>query len=158
MMKSMSPVGSSVALPTIAVGETASFTVQVQADNSPSDVWGSLDVVLYDRLVSDDVLALYRAPFVDKAARRALLKTAHGLHPRGFQTLAKGIADFEVPVSILYGEEDRILPDVAKTMKRVQAALPQATCVSIPGCGHFLQEDKPERVSELLAEALRLPG
>ncbi|MEM7114189.1 MAG: LamG-like jellyroll fold domain-containing protein [Chloroflexota bacterium] len=45
----LSLVGSSsVALPTIAAGETASFTLQVQADNSPSDLWGSLDVVLYD--------------------------------------------------------------------------------------------------------------
>ena len=71
-----------------------------------------------------------------------------------FDTLAERIGDFECPVRIIYGADDRILPHVGKTMARVKEALPQAEVTAIPGCGHFLQEDRPDEVAELLAEFL----
>jgi pimeloyl-ACP methyl ester carboxylesterase len=37
-------------------------------------------------------------------------------------------------------------------MARVCADLPHAELTALPDCGHFLQEDAPERVGELLAE------
>ena len=53
---------------------------------------------------------------------------------------------------MIYGERDRILPDVARTMARVQRDLPQAEIMPLPDCGHFLQEERPEEVGRLLAE------
>ena len=105
----------------------------------------------------EDVLELYRAPFASRSARRALLKAAHGLHPAGFTTLAEGLGELDVPVSLIYGERDRILPDIAITMRRVQEIIPHASCVSIPECGHFLQEDRPDEVNEHLMRALCEP-
>lgn len=123
-----------------------------------SSPWGveramRLGVVDGSRL-TDEVQALYTAPYVGTPARKALLAAAHGLHPKGFQTIANGLGAFDVPISLLYGERDAILPDVAKTMARLQACVPQATCTSIPDCGHFLQEDQPEVVTEHLVRAL----
>ncbi|MEM6930128.1 MAG: alpha/beta fold hydrolase [Myxococcota bacterium] len=104
--------------------------------------------------LTDDVLELYRAPYVDKASRRALLRAAHGLHPGGLQTIARGLAEVDVPTTLIFGEADRILPDVAQTMARLQSLVPHATCTSIPDCGHFLQEDRPELVTEHLVQSL----
>ncbi|MGB1581511.1 MAG: alpha/beta fold hydrolase [Nevskiales bacterium] len=97
-------------------------------------------------------LAAYQAPFADKASRKALLKAAYGLHPKGFKKIATALPYFDCPVRVVYGENDRILPDVEKTMTRVKRDLPQAEVTSLPGCGHFLQEDKPEEVARLLAD------
>ena len=37
-------------------------------------------------------------------------------------------------------------------MARVKTDIPHAEVTAIEGCGHFLQEEAPERVGELLAE------
>ena len=104
------------------------------------------------RRLSDEAIAGIQAPFVDHAARRALLKAGGNLSPKGFQEIAAKLPSFDVPVRIVYGERDRILPDVAKTMRRVQRDLPQAQVTALPDCGHFLQEERPEEVGRLLAE------
>jgi haloalkane dehalogenase len=105
--------------------------------------------------MTEDVIARYQEPFRDRAARRALLKASHGLHPKGMKEIADKLPALRTPVRIIYGEADRILPDVALTMRRVQRDLPQAQITALPGCGHFLQEDDPEQVGALLSEFLR---
>ena len=37
-------------------------------------------------------------------------------------------------------------------MERLKKDLPQTVITSIPNCGHFLQEDEPEIVGQLLSE------
>ena len=101
--------------------------------------------------IDAEVTEIYQRPFRTREARQALLKTAHGLNPKGFDTIAAGIGGFEVPVRLIYGEADRILPDVALTMRRVKELLPQAEVTPIPRCSHFLQEDRPQEVARLLA-------
>ena len=53
---------------------------------------------------------------------------------------------------VIYGDQDRALTDVAETMARVGRDLPQAVVTPLPGRGHFIQEEAPEEVGELLAE------
>lgn len=102
--------------------------------------------------LTEDVLRPYQLPFEERAARKALLMTGARLGMKGFRQIAANLPEFKGPVRLIYGESDRILPDVDETMKRVKRDLPQAEITSLPNCGHFLQEDEPERVSELLAE------
>lgn len=104
--------------------------------------------------MSGEVLRAYQRPFVDKDARRALLKTASGLHPKGFETIARRLPEFDIPVRLIYGENDRILPDIARTMDRIARDIPHAERTAMPGCGHFLQEDAGPQVGRLLAEFL----
>jgi haloalkane dehalogenase len=101
-----------------------------------------------------EVLAPYQEPFRESGARRALLAAGHGLHPDGMREIAARLPRLRVPVAIVYGENDRILPDVAKTMARASRDLPQARVTALRGCGHFLQEDEPERVGRALREGL----
>jgi haloalkane dehalogenase len=94
--------------------------------------------------------------FETKEARRALLKAGTGLHPGGFKEIERWLPSADVPVRIVYGERDRILPDVAKTMRRVASdvsAPPEIT--ALPDCGHFLQEERPAEVARILADFFR---
>ncbi len=120
---------------------------------SPQGIGAAMRFGVHDRdRITEGVARLYQRPFEGDAARAALLKTVHGLHPAGFETIARALSEIDVPVRIIYGEADRILPDVAQTMARVQAAVPHAELTAIPDCGHFLQEDQPHRVAALLVD------
>jgi 4,5:9,10-diseco-3-hydroxy-5,9,17-trioxoandrosta-1(10),2-diene-4-oate hydrolase len=53
------------------------------------------------------------------------------------------------PALIIWGEEDSVLP-VAQA-GRFARMLPNATVHTLPGCGHALTLDCPDRVTALLA-------
>lgn len=105
-----------------------------------------------------EVIAGVQAPFPDAASRKALLQSVTRLHLDGFKQIAACLPAFAGPVRIIYGTADRILPDVARTMDRVQQDLPQADRFALEGCGHFLQEDRPDEVGRLLGDFFRAPG
>lgn len=102
--------------------------------------------------LTDELLAAVREPFKSDDSRRALADAGVGLEPEGFHEIARGLPSLSIPVRIVYGERDRVLPDVAETMERVKRDVPHAAVTALPGCGHFLQEEAPEEVGELLAE------
>lgn len=102
-------------------------------------------------VITDELLAAVLAPFDTAEARRALVRAAVGLAPSGFTEIAAGLGTIDVPVRVVYGEDDRILPDVAETMARLAADVPHAEITAIPDCGHFLQEDAPDLVAQHLA-------
>jgi len=100
--------------------------------------------------ITPELLRGVQNPFRSKEARAALLKTAHSLHPGGMKEVAERLPSFSGPVKIIYGGRDRILPDVAKTMKKVARDLPQAETVCFENAGHFLQEERGPEIGELL--------
>ncbi len=99
-----------------------------------------------------EVLDAVREPFQTRDEKAVLAAAGVGLTPAGLVEIARALPSLEIPVRIVYGERDRILPDVAKTMARVARDLPQAEVTALPGCGHFLQEDDPHQVGAALAE------
>jgi pimeloyl-ACP methyl ester carboxylesterase len=102
--------------------------------------------------LTDEVREAVREPFATAEARRVLAKTGYGLSPKGFTEIQRALPDLTWPVRVIYGERDRVLPDVAKTMAKVKRDIPHAEVTALPDAGHFLQEDDPERVGALLAE------
>ncbi|MBL8151977.1 MAG: alpha/beta fold hydrolase [Blastocatellia bacterium] len=102
--------------------------------------------------LTDEVVKAVQAPFQDAGSRQALLKAGYGLNPKGLQEIAEKLPNLKIPIQIIYGERDRILPDIAKTMKRVQKDLPQAKVEVLKDCGHFLQEERPKEIGSLLAK------
>jgi pimeloyl-ACP methyl ester carboxylesterase len=104
-----------------------------------------------DFMLPAEVLAAVSEPFASADARLALARAGIGLARRGFEDIAAGLSSLTFPVRVIYGEQDRLLPDVADTMTRVKRDLPQTEVTALPGCGHFLQEQQPDRVGELLA-------
>lgn len=125
--------------------------------SSPAGVRAAIKLGVRDKSkVTPEVAALYSDPYEDRDARKALLKAGHGLSLRGLADTARGLSALRVPVRLIYGEADRILPDVAKTMARLKGIWPEAEVTSLKDCGHFLQEDARDEVSRLLAAFFRI--
>jgi pimeloyl-ACP methyl ester carboxylesterase len=101
--------------------------------------------------LSAEVLAAVQEPFRTPEARRALADAGIGVSRKGFVQIARRLPTLSIPVHVVYGGRDRVLPDVADTMARVKVDLPQADVTVLPDCGHFLQEDAPAEVGALLA-------
>lgn len=108
--------------------------------------------------LTDESLNAVVAPFASADSRRALANAGIGLEYEGFQRIARELSTLRVPIRIVYGSEDRILPDVDETMARAAADLPQAETTVLRDCGHFLQEDAPEELGSLLAEFFAAPA
>jgi pimeloyl-ACP methyl ester carboxylesterase len=120
---------------------------------SPEGLEAAMRLGLADETrLTDEALAGVREPFATDESREALADAGIGLRPEGFGEIAEWLPSLSVPVRIVYGAQDRILPDIAETMARVQRDVPHATAAELPDCGHFLQEESPQEVGELLAE------
>jgi haloalkane dehalogenase len=100
--------------------------------------------------LDSETLAALLEPFRTPESRRALAAAGIGLERRGFVAIAQKLPSLRIPVRIVYGERDRLLPDVAATMARVKADLPHAEVTAFPDRGHFLQFEAPERLGDLL--------
>jgi len=125
----------------------ASFTPGIRnLLTSPGGIKKTLQIGLYKKdNLTEEAVKNYQAPFSDKTSRKVLLKTVQRLSPKGFKEIEDKLHTFKGPIQIIYGENDKILPRVSQTMKRVKKNLPQATIHSIPNCGHFLQEEAPNK-------------
>lgn len=105
--------------------------------------------------LTDEAIRAYQQPFESDDARKVLRKAGTSLHPGGMKEIERWLPRIEVPVRILYGEKDRILPDVAKTMRKVCERVPQAELSTLPDCGHFLQEERPAEIGQALGAFFR---
>jgi haloalkane dehalogenase len=99
-----------------------------------------------------ELVTAFTEPFATAASRLALAKAGTGLPLRGYADIAARLKTMTIPVRMVYGVHDRILPDIARTVARVQRDIPHAEVIALGNCGHFLQEEAGERVGELLAE------
>jgi haloalkane dehalogenase len=121
--------------------------------SSPSGLAFAMRLGMANRAnLTEEVVAGVQEPYRAKDSRKALLQAGIGLHPGGLKEIERRLPALGVPVRVVYGERDRILPDIAKTAERVKRDLPAAEVTALPHCGHFLQEDAPDEVGELLAE------
>jgi haloalkane dehalogenase len=115
-----------------------------------------LEAILRDGLADPatlrpEVLAAVQEPFRTAEACRALADAGVGLSLKGFAQIARRLPSLRVPVRVVYGARDRVLPDVADTMARVKVDVPHAEVTVLAHCGHFLQEEAPAEVGALLA-------
>lgn len=119
--------------------------------SSPRGVQYAMRLGVHDpSKITPEIAALYSDPYEPEPARRALLAAGHGLSPRGMSSIAPGLRGLQCPIRLAYGTRDRILPDVAVTMRRLKEIFPSAELTALEGCGHFLQEDRGSEVAEIL--------
>ena len=68
--------------------------------------------------------------------------------------LTEGLPKVDVPVTVVAGEKDRLLP--RHHARRIAGLVPGSRLVEIPGAGHMLPIEAPARLAELLHEAAGL--
>ncbi len=105
-------------------------------------------------MLTPEIIKNYQEPFLKKSDRKLLIKTVQRLSMQAYKEIGKDLPKFKGPVLILYGEKDKILPDVAKTMAQAKKELPQAAVKSYPNAGHFLQEEVSAELSEEILKFL----
>jgi haloalkane dehalogenase len=101
---------------------------------------------------SAEAIAGMVEPFGSDEDRLALAKAGAELEDDVTEALARELPALHMPVRVVYGKGDRILESIEETVGRIQRDLPQAEVTGLDGLGHYLQEEDPERVGELLAE------
>jgi pimeloyl-ACP methyl ester carboxylesterase len=107
--------------------------------------------VIDETVFTHDLVAAMVAPFADDDSRLALANAGIGLERKGFVDLAGRLPELHTPLRVIYGVQDRFLPDITETVARVQRDVPHAEVTALPYCGHFLQEEAPHEVGEMLA-------
>lgn len=118
---------------------------------SPNGIKAAIRLGVYHKEnLTEEIIKNYQSPFLDKNSRKALLRSVQRLSIKGYYEIEEKLPSFKGPVQIIYGENDKILPKVSDTMKKVKEQLPQAHIFSLPNCGHFLQEDEPQKISDAI--------
>jgi pimeloyl-ACP methyl ester carboxylesterase len=107
------------------------------------------------KAMTRETIRSYQAPFSGADGRRILEKTFVDLELDELNEIVENLPTLKIPAHIIYGEDDWILPHLGEESRRLQRDLPHARLTAISDCGHFLQEDQPERLCRLLAEFLR---
>ena len=74
----------------------------------------------------------------------------------GLRALQPRYARLDVPVVVVVGEQDRIVPP--STSAKLQALLPRAEIVRLPGSGHMPQFTDPDAVLAAVDRAAELGG
>jgi 3-oxoadipate enol-lactonase len=80
----------------------------------------------------------------------AISRTLTALNRR--DSIVDRLGDIHVPTAVIVGAEDRTLP--VSTARRIADGIPGASLTIIPGAGHLANLEQPERVTEVVLEAL----
>ena len=102
-------------------------------------------------LVVDEFLRIYHTA----GARYALLASARNIYleaPFGRHGFYRRLADLRPPALFVWGSHDRLVPPAFAA--HVRKWLPKAEQVTIDGCGHVPQVERPEETNELLVSFL----
>jgi pimeloyl-ACP methyl ester carboxylesterase len=84
----------------------------------------------------------YRAPLLQRARRRAILRAARQIRPAEANEIATRYHEITLPTLVLWGAADPVVPPAFAP--RLEAAMPRARRVMLPGVGHLPAEEAPE--------------
>jgi pimeloyl-ACP methyl ester carboxylesterase len=106
----------------------------------------------HDRL-SEDVIEGYLRSWRRPGGVAAFFRTARALDGRGLTGREDEMAAWDMPVLLLWGEDDPYLP--VEVAERLQEAIPSSSLGILPGCGHSLVEDAADTIGPMILEYLR---
>ncbi|MBU8805339.1 alpha/beta hydrolase [Bacillus subtilis] len=124
------------------------FHLYIKRWLSKEGVMKNLLNVVHDKsLIDEEMIDGYGRPFQDeqifKAMTRFIRHREGDLEPEQLKKMNK-------PALLIWGEEDRIVP--MEIGKRLHADLPNSVLYSLGQTGHLVPEERPELVSEHIAD------
>lgn len=124
--------------------------------------WGRSVADLPPREVATDFAATLFTEEVPTEIVRAYLELMTDFRPMGVRAIANALADadlrevlatIDVPTLLVHGDADQRAP--LEVAEELQARIPGSKLVVIPGCGHMLTLEAPERVNDEVRSFLR---
>jgi pimeloyl-ACP methyl ester carboxylesterase len=106
--------------------------------------------LIYHRreLITPEVISGYAAPFRDYPRRLALGSLCQQLNPLPLDQVEALLKKIPQPVSLIWGDRDRILP--VRQAHWLKQRLPQAQLHILPQVGHAPQEEAPGEVNKII--------
>jgi pimeloyl-ACP methyl ester carboxylesterase len=81
-------------------------------------------------------------------APEAVRQTARQIVPEDIETVTAQYKTIKVPVLIIWGEEDEVVPvEVGRKFKR---DIPNSELVILPKCGHIPPEEEPQETTRVV--------
>jgi pimeloyl-ACP methyl ester carboxylesterase len=107
--------------------------------------------------MDEEAWETYLSQWRGEEGKLAFLRKEEGLRERDTAELEPRLGAVDVPVLVVWGEEDAWLDSLQAD--RLGEAIPDSRVKKIPGTGHFVPEDAPaelaRELSTFLAEAVR---
>lgn len=98
-----------------------------------------------------DLIDSYGASLrADAGVRRDLRKVLTGISPAYTEAAAETFPDFDAPVLVAWGTDDRVFP--AEHARRLVESFPDARLVEIANASTFVSEDRPEVLASAIQE------
>src|SRR5260221_3660598 len=92
----------------------------------------------------------YVSPWNSDLGRELLFQHIRQMLPNYTLSVASDLKQLSIPTLIVWGEEDRVTP--LALGRRLERDIPGARMALIPGAGHLLLSDAPDRVGELIVD------
>jgi 2-hydroxymuconate-semialdehyde hydrolase len=102
---------------------------------------------------TDELIAEYVRPYQGIEGTAAFFRLAEAMDGARLTGLEDRLAGLEIPVLILWGEDDPFMPVAAAD--ELNGSIPTSTLGLLPGCGHFLVEDAMDTIGPMIYEYLR---
>ncbi len=102
--------------------------------------------------VTEELMRMYRRPLRTKEGRHGFLHLAKCLDNKHLMEIADGLAELKMPVMIIRGDADPYLEEVIA--KRLHSEIKGSRLETIETGGHFIMEDEPERLVELILDSI----
>jgi pimeloyl-ACP methyl ester carboxylesterase len=112
-----------------------------------------LELAYFDKTkIPPEAVSAYAAPMREPGARESLIATAKQIVPEDVDVFVKNYEKITVPVLILWGRHDSIVP--IEIGQRLHRALPHSEFIIIDNAGHIPHEEVPEDTVPHLASFL----